>query len=731
MTDLDLCAPSRRDVFRGAAGAAALLFAWSAPGLVRTAAGASAGFAPNIWLRIAPDGIVTIIYPMTELGQGSSTTLPLILAEELDADWDDVRIEQLNTADRAYGNPLFGGVLYTAGSTAVKAYYEPLRRAGGQARAHLITLAAREWDVPAERLTTQPGKVIDTQTGAELRYGALAARDDGALTPPDADSVTLKPKSEFRLIGKDIPRRDIPGKSRGEEKFAIDMRVPGMVYASIAYAPVEGETPASIDDAAARAMPGVIDIVETPGGVAVIAERMEQAFGARFALNIEWTTTSPFRKSNSEATLAAYEAAARDDSREGAVWVEKGDADAAIAAADRSLDRVYLSEYAYHAQIEPMACVASVTESGAEVWVGTQTQTLTMATVTETLGIPAEQVKLNMMTMGGSFGRRTQLMQEYTRDALLASKAVGRPVKLVWLREDDVKQGAFRPAAAQRMQAGLTADGRVSGWRHRVVAPSVIKAFNPVRWAQVEPRDIITMKGSENKFYGFADMRAENVLVEREARLAPWRGIGGSYTGFAMDAFMDELAEEAGVDPVQFRLNQLPDNPRARAMIERVAEMADWGNPRADRGLGVAFSGYGDTMAAGVAEISLDREAGRITVHRFWTAVDAGLIVTPRNAQAQIEGGIVYGISNTLKEQMRIENGEVVQSNFYDYELLRHDETPEIAVAFADVDATPNQIGEASGPIVPPAIANAFFALTGRRLRRLPFTPDVVKAALA
>ncbi|MEO1090790.1 MAG: molybdopterin cofactor-binding domain-containing protein, partial [Pseudomonadota bacterium] len=672
-----------------------------------------------------------IVFPATEMGQGSSTALPVILAEELDTNWDDVVVEQLDRDDRTYGNPLFGNVLYTAGSTAVYGYFEPLRRAGAQARDVLLQIAARRLDVSRDALRTEPSVVV-APDGSRLSYGELAALGVNGMTIPQAQSVPLKATSDFRLIGHDVPRKDVPAKSTGQEAYAIDVAVPNMAYASVFRAPVEGETPVRVDDEAARAVAGVIDIVTLPDGLAVVAETFHAALAGRNALDVEWTQTSPARAFDSEATLADYAAAAAGPNDEVAVWSERGDAVAAIDDADRTVFADYLSDYAYHAQMEPMAAVARIDADGlgAEVWAGTQTQTWTTRTVTEVLGTTPDRVRLHMMTMGGSFGRRTALRQEYVRDALLAAKAVGRPVKVVWTREDDLQHGWFRPAAAQRMTAGLTADGKLVGWHHRVATPSVIAYFNPLRWEMVEPNDIVSMRGAESKFYAIADFRADHVITERRAHLAPYRGIGASYTSFAAEAFMDELAEAASEDPVAFRMALLRDDPRGRALLERVVEMSGW-TERGDRALGLAFAGYGDSRAAGVAEVTIDRERGWLRVPRFWAAVDAGLIVSPDNAHAQIEGGILFGLSSALMERVVIENGIVQQSNFFDYPILRADEVPEIDIHIAAVDAAPTGIGEVGTPMTAAAVANAFHAATGRRLRHMPFTPDRVLAALA
>ena len=716
----------RRSFLKGSAG---LTFFLGAGGLTAVRSEAAAGALDvNIWLTIRADGSISIIHPSTEMGQSSYSTLPQILAEELDANWDDVEIEQLNADDRRFGNQLFGGVLYTAGSTGTQFYFEPMRRAGAQARDVLLQIAAREWGVENSTLTTEPSVVVG-QDGQRASYGELAALGAEGLTVPAAEDVALKDRADFRIIGHDVPRRDVPAKSTGQAVYAIDVDVPNMAYGAVLRAPVEDEVPLSINDTAAREVPGVIDVVPLPDGVAVVAESLWSALGARGLLEVEWSETSPFRTSNSEETLVEYAAAADAPGASGAVWAEKGDAPAAITGADKQFSQLYISDYAYHGQIEPMAAVADVDADGqgAEVWAGTQTQSWTVRTVAETLSIPAENVRLNMMTMGGGFGRRTALMQNYVRDAVLSSKAVGRPVKVIWPREDDVKQGTFRPAAAQKLEAGLTADGKRDGWYHKVATPAVIAFFNPVRWEAAQPNDVISMRGAESKFYSIKDFRADHIITERHARLSPYRGIGASYTAFAAECFMDELAEQAGRDPLDFRLDLVQDNPRGQHLLEKVAEMSDWRN-RGDRALGLSFAGYSSSMAAGVAEIEVDPDRGDISVKKIWAAIDAGLIVSPDNALNQIEGGIIFGISMALSEKIDIENGEVVQSNFWDYEVTRAAQVPEIEIYVADVDAPPVGVGEAGTPMVPSAIANAFYASQGKRLRHMPFTPDRVTA---
>ncbi|MEM1413204.1 MAG: molybdopterin cofactor-binding domain-containing protein, partial [Pseudomonadota bacterium] len=580
-------------------------------------------------------------------------------------------------------------------------------------------------------VTTEAGQVRHDASGRSLSYGDVVAlpgfADTRLHSPPQ-----LKAKADFTLIGQSVPRRDIPAKSTGKAEYAIDVRVPDMLYATVLRAPVEGETIASLDDAAARVTRDVVDVLVLPDGVAVIANNLHASFAGRAALSVTWTTSSPFRNSNSAETIAAYRKAAASDAP-GASWRAVGDAPSTLRSAANVIDGMYTSDYAYHAQLEPMAAVAHVDADGkgAEVWAGTQTQSWTTRTATEVLGTTQDRIRLNMMTMGGGFGRRTELMQNYVRDALLCSKHSKRPVKVVWSRTDDLKHGAFRPAAAQYLQAAVGDDGAMEAWQHRVATPSVIAYFNPIRWSQVEPNDIISMRGAENKFYDFPHFLAEHVITERHARVLPWRGIGAAYTSFAAEAFMDEVAEKAGMSPLQFRKQLTKNNPRGSALLDKVAAMAEQVPLAQGRARGLAFAGYGETQTAGIVEISLNEQPGVIQVHNIWVAVDAGLIISPDNSHNQIEGGVLWGVSAALYERVTITEGQVDQENFYDYTILRNSNSPIVDVYLARNTEKPTQIGESGNPMVAPAIANAFFALTGRRIRHMPFTPERVRGALA
>jgi isoquinoline 1-oxidoreductase beta subunit len=728
---------SRRGVL-GSAGA--LGFAILAGGALKVFRGDDAAaqevrpVAVNAWVSITPGDEVIIRFAATEMGQGVMTALPMILAEELDADWSRVRAEQVDQGPgEVYGNPVTGGMLYTAGSSSIEGYFDIMRRAGATARRILIHTAAHAWRVPVAEVTTEPGAILHTRSDRRLRHGEVAALPRIVTDVPAITDADLKPRSAWRLIGTDPDRLDIPGKTRGETIYSIDVRLPGMVYAAELLAPVEGESPASVADREARALPGVIDILRLPHAVAVIAERWETALAARDLLTVEWTGTSPFRTADSEADLAASQAAAADVAQPGVAWASRGDAPAALGAAGaRRVAADYATEHTYHAQMEPLAAVASVDADGkgAEVWLGTQSQTVSISAAAQALETTPDRIRFHAMQMGGGFGRRTVFARDILRDALLLSRHVRRPVKLIWTREDDVKNGWFRPATGHRLEAVLDAAGTVTALRHRVASPSILAFALPQRWERANGRDLLVMEGTESADYAIQNFLAEHVIMERRARVSAWRGIGWGPNCFAREAFIDELAEAAGGDPVAFRRRLLANSPRGLAVLDAAVRMSNYGHPPSGRAHGLSFAGYKATIGAGVAEISVDRASGQIRVHRFWAAVDPGIAIHPRNLEAQTEGGIIFGLSGLLKERISIAAGEVEQSNFYDYEPLRLPEIPEIAVRIVESGAAPSGAGEIGVPMTGAAVANAVFALTGKRLRRMPFTPDRVKALL-
>jgi len=686
----------------------------------------------SIWVTIGADDIVTIQYAGTEMGQGTSTSLPLVLADELDADWDKVRVETVAVHDEAYGNPFFQNMLYTAGSLTVHAYFDRMRHAGAQARRLLVESAADHWGVALAELETEPSVVVHPATDRRLTYGEIAAFTTLSGELPEVADDELKPFGSHRYLGSDIPRRDVPSKTDGSAEFGIDVQVPGMVYASVLRPPVEGEVPVDINDSSARAIQGVTEVLETHDGVAVVAETYEASKWGKEALQVTWSENSSFRQANLTSDLEESVRKAHDMELSGAAWRSTGDIEEPFANANQVVEATYLSDPAYHAQMEPMNATAHVTEDGkaAELWVSTQTQSLSILGASEFLETTPDKITLHPTQIGGGYGRRALRRQKYAEDALFISRAIGLPVKVIWTREDDVKNGAFRSAAAQLMRAAFDENGRLTGWHHRVAAPKVLEYMNPPRWEASQGRDVIAMLGSESSRYDIPNFLAEHIITERRSRVGAWRGVATSYTKFAAESFIDELAAVRNTDPLQFRKDLCHNNPRALNLLEVVAEMSDWERPRNGTSLGLSLAGYGSTFGAGVAEIAVDRSSGVVTVINFWLAADAGYLLQPSNSAAQLEGNVIFGISNTLTERIDIQGGIVQQNNYYDYRVMRMNEMPNIEVRAISTDNPPTGMGEIGLASVSGAIANALYAGTGARVRHLPLTPDRVLAAI-
>ncbi len=730
---------SRRALLGSARG---LCFAILAGGAIETSRGTA--FAQtgrpqatwtqlNGWVDVGVNDKVVIRFGSTEMGQGVMTSLPMILAEEMDADWSKVVVQQVDHGPEAvFGNPMTNGLLFTAGSSSIEGYFDVMRRAGAGARRILVHSAAAAWGVPAADVVTRPGVVVHSASGREMTFGQVAALPRIVTDVPEIAPSDLKSRSTYRLIGTDPGRLDIPGKTTGATVYSIDMQVPGMAYAALLLPPVEGEHPQTIGDAAAKAVTGVVAVLPVNGAVAVLAETWEAATAGRDALRVEWTRTSPFRTADSSADLAALSAAAADPAKAGVAWLTRGDAKAALSAKGaRVIEAEYLTEHTYHAQMEPLAAIAAVDAdgAGAEVWLGTQSQTVSIAAAAQALNTQLARIRFHALQMGGGFGRRTFFARDILRDALHLSREARRPVKLMWTREDDVRNGWFRPATAHAFKAVLEPGGSVSAWQHRVASPSILEYAAPQRWAGANGRDILVMEGTESADYAIPNLLAEHVIVSRRARVSAWRGIGWGPNCYARECFVDELAQAAGIEAAAFRRGLLARSPRGLAVLEAVLEMSRYGSPPAGRAHGLSFAGYKSTLGAGVAELSLDA-SGQIRVHRFWAAIDPGIAIHPKNLVAQTEGGILFGLSGALKERITIRGGEVEQSNFNDYEPIRMSDIPEVDVRIIESGAAPSGAGEIGVPMTGAAVANGVFALTGKRLRQMPFTPARVKAAL-
>lgn len=684
---------------------------------VRAAEGA---YRIGAWVRISPDDRIIIVTPAAEMGQGSMTGVPVALAEELDADWSKVTLEMAPAEPGIYGYASWGGrrSMGIYGSRAVKMYFEQMRLAGAQVRKALVQAAARHWDVDPAALATEPNLVVERAGARRLGYGDIAALADMPSSLPSVSPSELKPRSAFRIIGKPVPRHDIPAKVDGSARYSMDIRLPGMVYASTVHSPVQLAKPLRWNDAHVRALPGVVDVVALERGVAVVAETFEQVLAARKVLEVEWSKDALARGYDSENALAhAYEAIAADPGANAETVARKGDVDAAFAGAARTFKASYRSDYGYHAQMEPLNAVARFDAAAGtlEVWEGTQAPGQSRALLAGALGIDVERVVHHQQYLGGGFGRRS--LNDYTIEAALVARATGRPVKMIWTREEDLAFGMFRPQALQCVEAALDVAGRVTGWRHCVVGDGDRLLYSGIRL---------------DEYYRIDNQRVEQRGTSHGVRLKHWRAVAHPFNVFAIEALVDEMATSEGLDPFAFRRARMGLTRKAARVFDAVERMCDWKAARPQhRALGLSVSERSGSIGAGVVEISLDRASGRIRVHKVWIAVDGGIIVQPEMARHNIESGVIYGLSSVLKERATVRDGVVQQSNFNDYEVLRISEAPEeIHVEFVESDAPPTGLGEIGNPFIAAAVANAFYALTGTRLYHMPFTPARVHAAL-
>ncbi len=718
---------SRRGFVTGAAG---LSFAFTMAPWISDKSGAvlaASGRAPvNAWVTIGGDNSITLMSPAVEMGQGVMTSLPMIIAEELDADWSKVRIEQSPPNHKIYGNPGFGGFLITVASRSTKGYWDKLRLVGAQARRVLLDAAAARWGVPVSELTTGPSVVMHAKSGRKMSYGEIASFAEMPKSPPVVTKADLKKTSEFRILGQNIPRVDVPSKVTGEAQFGMDVQVPGMLYAAVLRAPAEGNGPATVKDDAARKVAGVTDIVKLPYGVAVIGKTVEATRAGKEALQVGWSKPKDASYDSGKA-MTGFGKIAEDGARMGIPYVKKGDAVAANKAAARTVARDFAADYTYHAQMEPMNATAWIHDGIVEVWAGSQAQSGSTLAAAKAAKMKPQQVRYHQQLLGGGFGRRAQT--EYVTDAVLLAKATGRPVKVIWSREDDVQFGKLRPQVAQRIEAGIDAGGRITGWRHRVVGESVLAYTSPGRLKKAGGKDALTMAGVEH-VYGIPNQLAEHVVEGAATRLAAWRAIGAGYTVFAVEAFIDDLARDLGKDAVALRMELLSGNARAQNVIREVVAMSDYKKKRNGTALGLSFGEVVGTFTAAVAEVSLDGKTGKIRVHNYWNSVDPGIALQPQNIEAQAESNIIYGIGQCLKERITIESGVVQQSNFHDYEVMRMGDVPEIFTKVISSDNRPTGIGEYALPLTGGAVSNAVMALTGKRLNHMPFTPERVLAAL-
>ncbi len=726
---------SRRGFMKAAS---ALTFAFTFSGVagrVSEALAADAMAKFNAWVTIAQDGTVTVIMPAAEMGQGALTSLALVLAEELDADWSKVTTQYAPPIPKIYGNPhpLFNGVMLTAASVTTPGYWMPMRLGGAQARRVLMENVAREWRVPLSELSTEPGVVVHAASGRRIPYGEVVKFATIPDQPPQITAADLKKPSQFRLIGRqDIGRMDVPSKVNGSATYGIDVRLPGMLYAAVLESPADGVKPTKVNADEVKRMPGVKKVLPLPFGVAVIGDTVHATRQARNSLKVQWDASGSAAKGfDSERAMQEYARHGRDPNAKAMPWFEKGDARKALGGASRLLEAEYQTVHCYHAQMEPMNCVARVSPDGqsAEIWTGTQTVALAALVAANVLKTTPDRIRVHQHLVGGGYGRRASV--DVVAQAVVLANLTKETIKLMLTREDDFAAARPRPMTYHALKAGFDAKGDLVAWHHRLVAENVDAVAAPPRFKATGGKDIIGWRGLEQPFYAVPNMLADAVREERGMRVNPWRGIGAGYNKFAAESFLDEVAHAMGKDPFALRLELTRDHPRANAVLRAVAEMADWQRPRGnERALGIAFSDYHDSFSAGIAEVSLNPRTGKIRVHNYWVAGDAGIVVQPENARAQLESAVVYGLSSALMEELTFKDGGAVQTNFHEYPVLRMKDVPEIHARIIPTDNPPTGLGELGVPCVAPAIGNAVFRLTGKRLRQLPMSPERVKATL-
>lgn len=725
---------SRRKFLQGGAG---LTLGFVLPAVAAPAAGpgkAGAGlaaavtFEPNAFLKVSPDNTVTVISKHLEMGQGTYTGLATLLAEELDADWASIRVEGAPADAARYNNLFWGPAQGTGGSTAMANSWEQMRKAGAAGRAMLVNAAARQWRVPAAEITVRAGVVSHAASKRKASFGQLA---EAAAREPVPSEIRLKSPQEFRLIGKRAPRKDSADKSNGKALFTQDVQLPGMRVALVAHPPRFGATVKSFDASRARAVKGVADVVQIPQGVAVLASDTWSAKKGRDALAVEWDESAAFTLGSDEI-LARYKELAKTP---GLVAAQKGDADQAFAAAAKVIRASYDFPYLAHAAMEPMNCVMRLGADGLEVWNGEQLHTGDQYALAGLFGLKPEQVNIHMLYAGGSFGRRACKDSDYVLEtaqivkALAAKGSGGAPVKLVWLREDDMRAGYYRPLFHHVLEAALDAGGKLTAWRHRLVGQSIL-AGSPFESMMVKNGiDAVSVEGAANLPYAVPHLKVDlHTPTDIKVPVLWWRSVGSSHTAYSTETFIDQVAAAQGRDPLALRLELLAGHPRHAAVLRLAADKAGWSTPLAPgkagtrRGRGIAVHESFNSYVAQVAEVTVAKD-GSLTVDRVVCAVDCGTAINPDNIRAQVEGAVGFALSAALHGEITLQAGRVVQGNFDGYPPLRINEMPRVEVHILPSTAPPSGIGEPGVPPVAPAVANAIAAATGKRLTRMPFRP--------
>ena len=683
------------------------------------AAEAGPSFNPNAFIRINRQGVVTLVVPMVEMGQGTYTALPMLLAEELEVALDQVRLEHAPPNDALYANPVLH-FQSTGMSSSIRAFWTPLRQAGAVGRTLLIEAAANRWGVDPGTCRAQQGVVLHAASARRLPYGDLV--DAAAMLPvPATDSVKLKDSQDFTLIGTPAKRLDTPDKVNGRAQFGIDVRVPNMKIAALAISPVFGGKPKSVNEAAARIVKGVRQVVRIDNAVAVVGDHMWAAQKGLIAADIQWED-GPLATINTLEIIRELEEASKQP---GVVARSEGDAQEALAGAAQRIDAIYQVPFLAHAAMEPMNCAVHVRKDGCDLWVGTQVPTRTQSLVAEITGLPKDAVKLHNQLLGGGFGRR--LEADGSVLAVKIAQHVDGPVKVVWSREEDIQHDMYRPYYYDRLSAGLDASGKPVAWTHRVAGSSIYARYIPQIFKNGLDPDAV--EGAAEPPYDLPNIHVDYVRVEPPGiPTAFWRGVGPTHNVFVVESFIDELAAAAKQDPVAYRKALLDRNPRALRVLELATEKAGWGQALpAGRGRGVSLQFAFDTYLSQVAEVEVVFD-GSIRVHRIVCAVDCGIAINPDSITAQVEGGALFGLTAALYGNITVKNGRVEQSNFHNYPSIRINEAPHIETYLVRSAAPPGGFGEAPTAAVAPAVTNAIFAATGKRIRTLPIDTVLLRS---
>jgi isoquinoline 1-oxidoreductase subunit beta len=686
------------------------------------------GFSPNAWFTITPDNKVTIFVGNTEMGQGVLTAHPMIVADELEADWKQVHIRQALAKDD-YKSPILGAQI-TVGSASVRGFYEPLRKAGAAGRAMLIKAAATTWKVPESECQASMGTVKHKKSSRSATYGKLTVAAAKLEVPKDPP---LKKESEFRYIGKTMPRIDVAEKVSGKAVYGLDVTLKDLRYAVIARPPAYGAKPVSFDEKAAAQVKGVEKVLPIPMGVAVCATSLSAALKGREALKVQWSKGKLPEMDTSYVEKSLIE----DLNKPAASVVKTGDPQKALSEANKKIEATYYVPCVAHATMEPMNCTASVSADRCDIWVPVQNQTAAVAIGSKISGLPKEKINVHTTFLGCGLGRRAK--PDFLAEAVILSKALGKPVKVVWTREDDIKCDSFRSPASHRIEAALDDKGQLVAWSHKLVSVPLMREVRPE--SIKDGIDYYCLWGLWDKDnspmwncriqYEIPNLSIELLLSTLPMPTWPWRSVQNGPNAFVIESFIDELAHVAGKDPYEFRLANLKNNMRASRVLKTVAEKAGWGKPIPEgQGRGIAQHAAFGTWTAQVADVSVDKATGKVKVHKIVAAVDCGPTVNPGPLVEQIKGGIIMALSTVLKEEVKFENGGVKSANFDDYDVIRMSEVPEIEVHVVKSTEKIGGIGELGVPMTAPAIANAFFKATGIRVRRLPLSPPTVLEAL-